>query len=132
MDLKSCLFSAAVASSSDKMHLSSGYLNRDLFLRLVKVGIESINSSRFIRKAVSIDNLDGIEYLVVDSNKFLFESGTHRLEPSQTRLRLKQNVYVAAFGKAALCMFSSFFFINKIHIKKILFIKRCLSKSKNC
>lgn len=78
-------------------------LNRE-FLRLVSSGLESINASKFIRRAVKIEKTGEKEFLSICSNEF---SSNASSQSRTNRFELKNNVYVAAFGKAALCNVNS-------------------------
>lgn len=81
-------------------------LNRD-FSKLVRTAIDSINASKFINKAVKIEKTPSASYLSI-SNDFLFDREkqctvkTDTSNTSYNKFKLNKNVYIAAFGKAAL------------------------------
>lgn len=86
---------------------ASSSMSREFF-RLIKVGIESMSAANFVRRVIRVDrsNDSNDDYLHINSPKYsqdgrlLIEQGQQQADSS--RFQLNRNVYVAAFGKAAL------------------------------
>lgn len=103
-NLSSHLLSSEMGSN--RLFASSSSLSREFF-RLVKVGVESMSAGQFVRRAVRVErdpNNSQRSYLVVNSPAYSPVDATllNAQQSPERRFALNNNVYVAAFGKAAL------------------------------
>lgn len=88
---------------------ASSSMSREFF-RLIKVGIESMSAANFVRRVIRIERSNDSSndyYLNINSPKYSQDGRglliEHEQQPADSnRFQLNRNVYVAAFGKAAL------------------------------
>ena len=82
------------------MKLQQELLKREFFI-LFKSAIESINPLTLIKKTCLIRKINSNDYLSIP-NSLLFQNKPEPNNAGYSNFKLNKNVYIVAFGKAAL------------------------------